>query len=181
MASIDEICGSQQKEVGESGASATIKTFEITKLLEWILLYLPLRDILLAKRASRAFRDVIDGSFKIKQALFFQPLPGFIKLRDKTIEQEITPANRIIEMPWPPLAPDLCESNPFEVHGSQFSLLKGLYPKPNLQKLAESDEIASWRRMLVMQPIPGLTGLTCSANVEQIEWCMTRGLTMEKL
>ncbi|KAI7234311.1 hypothetical protein KC330_g4906 [Hortaea werneckii] len=49
------------------------QVWDISELLEHILLQLPMRDLLLAQRVSRRFKAVIDSSDKIQQALFFKP------------------------------------------------------------------------------------------------------------
>lgn len=45
------------------------------ELLEAILLQLPARDILLAQRISKAFREAVERSPSIKRKLFFKPVP----------------------------------------------------------------------------------------------------------
>lgn len=53
--------------------SACAKVLGTTELHEQILLNLPLRDLLLAKRVSRAWRNTMAGSPQIQEALFFRP------------------------------------------------------------------------------------------------------------
>lgn len=45
--------------------------FLTTELLERILVKLPMKDLLLAQRVSKKFRNVINGSKTLRQALFF--------------------------------------------------------------------------------------------------------------
>lgn len=47
--------------------------FGVTELLEDILLILPARELLLARRIGRHLNDVMNGSSKIKHALFLDP------------------------------------------------------------------------------------------------------------
>ena len=54
--------------------SAVDRVLGTTELLENILLFLPLRDILLANRISARFRDVMNESSMVRKALFFEPL-----------------------------------------------------------------------------------------------------------
>ena len=41
------------------------KAFQVTELLEAILLELPIKDLLLAQRINKQFKDTIKGSIKI--------------------------------------------------------------------------------------------------------------------
>ena len=61
------------KAIGQQSASD--KVIDITELLENILLFLPLRSLLIAKRVSTRFSDTITHSTKIQQALFLGPHP----------------------------------------------------------------------------------------------------------
>lgn len=45
----------------------------IPELLETILIYLPMRDLISSNRVSKRFRDTIDHSPRIQRALFFKP------------------------------------------------------------------------------------------------------------
>jgi hypothetical protein len=54
----------------ESSAS---QVFRIPELLELVLLHLAQRDILLAQRVSRSFRQTIEGSLRLQRALFLAP------------------------------------------------------------------------------------------------------------
>ncbi|KAF2174217.1 hypothetical protein M409DRAFT_16484 [Zasmidium cellare ATCC 36951] len=49
------------------------KLAAIPELVEYILLELPLRDVLLAQRIDRTWGDIITGSSKLQKALFFRP------------------------------------------------------------------------------------------------------------
>lgn len=53
--------------------SAATKVASIPELLEHILLYLPLRTLLLVQTVSKSFHLFIQGSIKIKRALFLEP------------------------------------------------------------------------------------------------------------
>lgn len=49
--------------------------FSTPELLETMLLELPMQDLLLAQRVCLRFKGTIDGSIKIRRALFFEPEP----------------------------------------------------------------------------------------------------------
>ena len=53
--------------------ASLLAVFGTTELLETILLCLPIHDLLVSKRDQTRFRDVMKGSSKIKQALWFEP------------------------------------------------------------------------------------------------------------
>lgn len=58
-----------------STASAAYAVFGTAKLLETILLLLPMKDILLDDRVCKEWRDAIASSKKLQKALFFLPEP----------------------------------------------------------------------------------------------------------
>lgn len=65
----------RHKERKDARATAVSqRTFDITEILEVILLNLPMRDLLLTQRVSRGFHSVIQGSLKIRQALYLEPV-----------------------------------------------------------------------------------------------------------
>jgi len=49
---------------------------QMTELLENILLYLPLEDLLFADRISKYWHDLVHTSIGIQRALFLAPLPA---------------------------------------------------------------------------------------------------------
>jgi hypothetical protein len=57
----------------EIRASLHNAVFLTTELLEMILEFLPMRDLLLAQRVTSKWRDVINRSTRMQQTLFFQP------------------------------------------------------------------------------------------------------------
>ncbi|KAI5363705.1 putative F-box domain-containing protein [Septoria linicola] len=57
--------------------SAAAGVADVPELLEAILLHLALKDILLAQRVSRTFRDGINSSPTIQRALFLRPSHDF--------------------------------------------------------------------------------------------------------
>lgn len=59
--------------INTTPSAAGPKVAGIAELLEHILLHLPMRDLLLAQRVSRMFKEVIDNSDTIQRALFFVP------------------------------------------------------------------------------------------------------------
>jgi hypothetical protein len=52
---------------------AAQQVFDITELLEAILLELPIKDLLFAQKICRRFKAVIEDSTSLQKALFFQP------------------------------------------------------------------------------------------------------------
>lgn len=56
-----------------SAPTASTRLLSTFELLEDIILYLPLRQILLSQRVGRAFANVITGSKPIQRALFLAP------------------------------------------------------------------------------------------------------------
>ncbi|KAK5676156.1 hypothetical protein LTS10_011448 [Elasticomyces elasticus] len=59
--------------------AACSTTLHTAELLEYILLYLPLQDLLLSQRVSKQWQAVIQGSAKARQVLFLEP-SGDVKL-----------------------------------------------------------------------------------------------------
>ncbi|KAK3707069.1 hypothetical protein LTR37_012401 [Vermiconidia calcicola] len=57
-------------------ASTAEQLFCVTELLEQILLHAELRDILLSQRVAKSWRATVQGSARLKQALFFEPVSG---------------------------------------------------------------------------------------------------------
>ena len=53
--------------------SAVSKAFDITEILESIILQLPCKDVLLEQRISKAWQTTITGSPSLQKALFFVP------------------------------------------------------------------------------------------------------------
>ncbi|RMY68484.1 hypothetical protein D0864_11336 [Hortaea werneckii] len=67
---------SREKQTEEKRASPAAEQFFSTpELLELMLLELPMQDLLLAERVCLRFKATIDGSIKIRRALFFEPEP----------------------------------------------------------------------------------------------------------
>ncbi|KAH9826030.1 f-box domain protein [Teratosphaeria destructans] len=54
-------------------SSPVEEVLDTTELFEAILLFLPMKDLLLAQQVSRKFNDTIAASPKLKEALFLQP------------------------------------------------------------------------------------------------------------
>lgn len=55
--------------------SAESNTLQIRELLEQILLHLPMLDLLHSQRVCRHWKDTIDSSPTLQQALYFRPVP----------------------------------------------------------------------------------------------------------
>lgn len=52
------------------------QVFDTIELLEMILYKLPIRDLLLSQRVSCRWKQVIEGSIKLQQALFIKSITG---------------------------------------------------------------------------------------------------------
>ena len=131
---------------------ATSGVFNTYELVEDVLLYLPLRDLLLAQRISRNIRDVIRNSLPIQKALFFEPL------NIKHPEDEHKPMNaRDIQIL--PLNPFLLK---FGMKYDMGFLFDDTYKDPGLKMQANTLRIdgrylyGSFCKMLVIQA-PGVT------------------------
>lgn len=135
-----------------------------TELLEWILLYLPLKDLLIAQLISRQCHDVIHASLPIRQALFLEPLPKR-KVKPEPAADETEPwragkSARYKNMPFPPLLLwfiDDMQLNCWD-HRVRYDIRNNGDPadlKPG-----------SWREMLVLQPHP--------EPVEALPWLEVR-------
>lgn len=120
---------------------------DIPELLENILLNLPIRDLLLAQRVNKTFQATILGSSKLQQALFLKPLAG-----------------KFLYYQPPPRAPLLWLESPEDpmhhtVHGNPFfyHVYGDVTSAKDSPASPKSDAIqrpeASWRRMLVSQPL----------------------------
>lgn len=142
-----------------------------TELLENILKFLPMRDLLLVQRVSRKWSAVITQSTLLQQMLFFAPKQTEFRWEcevkhegprrkwprkvDRTyVLPEVRPKGvaRLILMDNGQLNPLLfsCVENIWEKDGDESYILA--LPRFNSLHLALSYPEASWRRMLVSQP-----------------------------
>ena len=53
----------------------TIQVLGTTELLEIILMYLPMKDLLLSQRVCRSWHALINTSIRLRRALFLEPVP----------------------------------------------------------------------------------------------------------
>ena len=157
--------------------------FEIMELLEHILLHLPLRDLLQVQRVSLHFRAVIHASSPIQQVLFFKPLEAPFRCWEGECHQSKrrdghAPSISVNKVPMNPFLADHLLYTGIKSHNAAVT-----HRSPPLDRavdLSQTDLIASWRKMLVMQPtskpvsILGDLVLTTEVTLE-------RGLTMSEL
>ena len=68
-----------QNSVPIGTITAAVRVFEVTEILESIMLEVPMRDLLLSKRVSRQFQQNIVGSVNLQRALFFEPAPATVE------------------------------------------------------------------------------------------------------
>lgn len=71
MTSQDDIASISATSHGQSAP----EVFAIPELLESILLLLPTEDLLISQRVSRTWKTTIDGSKRLRQALFVEAIP----------------------------------------------------------------------------------------------------------
>src|SRR5207253_420563 len=113
---------------------AAAPVLEIPELLEAILFRLPIRDLLLAQRVSRQWRDIISNSLSLQQALFFRPATASPVYQFNELLAEVFP-------PW------FWQSSPH--HAGRFSSQTFDNLPWSASSAAVLCEEASWRRMLV--------------------------------
>lgn len=73
MELLDDDCSSDQ--FSREYQSAESDTLQTPELLEQILLHLPMLDLLHSQRVCRHWKDIIDSSPTLQQALYFRPIP----------------------------------------------------------------------------------------------------------
>lgn len=154
--------------------AACAKTLDITELLERILLHLPLKDLLLAQRVSKGWRDLIQDSQRTKQALFLQGTSDISIVYDQgqLRDTSLKPAWKTSGNSWLDAKPVL---NPLisrhtgsgpgyrtenqAVHIVHEGFVDPANPKGRTQKMKDRLRAvhlhlpeASWRRMMVLQP-----------------------------
>lgn len=95
----------------QANGIAGSKMAAIPELVEYILLELPLRDVLLAQRIDRTWRNIIQGSSKLQKALFFRPSVDHTLMMRGLSDYTKTPCHCSKEQREPPLALHLSRSN----------------------------------------------------------------------
>ena len=71
--------------ISTASSAAGPKLASIPELLAHILVHLPMRDLLLAQRVSRTFKEVIENSAAIQRALFLAPEAQPTPLRETDV------------------------------------------------------------------------------------------------
>ena len=117
------------------------KVMLMPELLELILLALPPQDLLVtAQLVSRGWKDAINSSVRLQQALFFRPLPA-------SVSQQPLVLNPLLQKTFPPWfrtdqkvlnGPMLVAVLPWAASADR----RSAFMRPN----------ASWRKMLPCQP-----------------------------
>jgi len=138
---------------------------EIFEIVERILLFLPLKDMLIAKRISPFFATVVCESHSIQQALFFKRVTAGAGSQHRLLAAHgdvKSPAFTKTAEPWLSMGmPKKILANPLLSNHVQY--VRTRIPKAafTLDKrvLCDSTDGASWRQMLVMQPHAALLTL----------------------
>lgn len=144
-------------------ASILGAVFLTTELLEKILQYLPMKDLLLAQRVSRKWRAVINESRALQQALFLLPREA-----DAYWELIEGPKDKLVRIPKDDYVRGVESKDVFRSGRLNQLLFEEIqYPYQGLVSRAEDGgcevfrlrfrpsakhAAASWRRMLVTQP-----------------------------
>ena len=147
-------------DIGTTMVSAVDRVWGTTELLENIILFLPRRDLLHAKRISTRFRDVMNESSKVRKALFFEPLWEVPKAEAIAMAAYKQPPWSFQYLPtdvgsYLVLNPffdryfksDVCTDHAFYKHPELWTSQSMI-----LGALTKSPSNASWRRMLLLQP-----------------------------
>ena len=142
--------------------SSAAKVFGISELLENVLLFLPLRELLCAKEVSTHFKATINTSLKIRQALFLEPLCSPTQKQSERLKVS-KPAQDETTIFFNPLlepfvtAQDLYEASDdsacLRLHGRHHPSRRN---GDSIFDLESSDKRASWRKMLIVQTVPAV-------------------------
>jgi hypothetical protein len=148
-----------------------------TELLEHILLYLPLRELLFANRVAKRFALVTKGSQKIRQALYFEPLPP----DGRSIQSRHSDISAPLVVPNPLLVTQFLDDNDchhiYQGYKHKFWALQGSFM--NAFRLLQSPKSASWRGMYLFQPLDLTLRIRSSSTSKDI--CLSNGLSMDEL
>lgn len=161
---------------------AAIKALLIPELLEEILLHLDMSTLLVsAQRVNRLWFDVISGSKRLQQALFFTPITPSLKpslaysnpkkcpLRGHSPyhKEIVSTFNPLLEKHFGPVffssgkSPCILNKTNFSKSlnwGPEYRDEEGMPAKTLSRHKAFTRAGASWRRMLVSQPAPPALG-----------------------
>nr|POF18497.1 hypothetical protein CFP56_63041 [Quercus suber] len=146
-------------------SSAANAVFDTVELLESILLHLPMKDLLLSQRVSRAFRMTVLGSRVLQQALFFVPRMSGVYLEEigiftgkswhmaRITEQryeEQSAGGPVYECAY--YNPLLCfgQEHPSPIRTNR--ILDEVIDMDLRARPSAKHPVASWRRMLLTQP-----------------------------
>lgn len=113
----------------------------ITEIAENILVYLPMKDLLLAQRVSSGWRDLIKTSPVLQQQLFMRPVPQNLSDDDNNPMREYNP---LLIRHMPVWFQRLGNSRPRSIHNVPWA--------KKASRLAFLRREASWRNMLLAQP-----------------------------
>jgi len=181
--------------------SAASRVLRLPELLEIILLHLPQREILLAQRTSRNFRDAVVNSIRLQRALFLVPdyeLNGLVsdaysatsrvgeRPRNNRLLLRAFPANyptvSLVIMNDQPTASDLAVGRRGSEHRSWDVSISLPADGISFCSPAMSYSEASWRKMLLCQP-PCPTLHLARRHQKSTRPAMTRagGITMGDL
>lgn len=117
------------------------RIWDIPEVVENILLFLPMRDLLLDQRVCTRWQNVIQAAPRLQQALFFRPVSNLSVGKDGRIERE---SNSILEATFPAWFPKLLVYGEHRIADSPWAT--------KLTRLAILRRDASWRRMFTAQP-----------------------------
>lgn len=113
----------------------------ITEIAENILVYLPMKDLLLAQRVSSGWRDLIKSSPVLQQQLFMRPIPQNLSDDDNNPMREYNP---LLIQHMPAWFRRSGKSTPRSIHNVPWA--------KDASRLAFLRREASWRNMLLAQP-----------------------------
>jgi hypothetical protein len=126
------------------------QVFAATELLESILAQLPPRDLLLAQRVCRRWRDTIVGSIALQQRLFFCPITdGTVKPYFNSLLQAIFP-------PW------------FSLELSHQNIQQQAWFLDTSRRTTVLNPVASWRRTFPVQPPAKIDRLSSFMHCRQL-------------
>ena len=137
---------------------------QVYELLEYILLYLPLNDLLLAQRVSNFFRSVIQDSTRIQQALFFKPVEEVAGRHQKSVQEHenamqhhrdtLAKPTSLVLLKNMPISPFLCAHiwyTPCDGEPDHCAAFR-TRPVGAVSKILDLPNEASLHKMLVLQP-----------------------------
>ena len=157
-----------------SPVSATLRVYATIELLEAILIWLPLRDLLLAQRITRHVKHVIETSVNIQRKLYLLPEPVDLKIQPVTnpfftadafakrtlVATDSTHTWRVPALDNPTEHFDGDGATGYYLRLTVYTIPRKLKPSTSApvdrQTLCHS--VDSWQRMLLTQPPCRITG-----------------------